>query len=296
MLTSTASVVSFGTRYASFWTVWIASKWLWCIFQLPEISGRRVGQPSDVAAFAQCREARQVAELQQLQRRAATGRHVVDVVVEAELGQRRRRVAAADDGERLGGGHRLGHGAGAGGEALVLEHPHRAVPEHRPRLDDRRRRTRPPSPGRCRGPWRRRAAGCRTSRTCRRRRARRCRSAGGSAWWRCASNALHVSTWSGSNSESPIGLPWAARNVKHIAPPMTSASTISSSASMTPSLSLTLAPPSTATNGRFGLVAQAEQDLDLAAAAAGPIADGTTDGGPTIEAWARCDAPNASFT
>ena len=78
-----------------------------------------------------------------------------------------------------------------------------------------------------------------------------------------SSSRRHVSTWSGSNSESPIGWPWAARNVKHIAPPMTSASTMSSSASMTPSLSETLAPPSTATNGRFGSFAQAEQDLDL---------------------------------
>jgi hypothetical protein len=74
---------------------------------------------------------------------------------------------------------------------------------------------------------------------------------------------LHVSTWSGSNSESPIGLPCAAKNVKHIAPPITSESTTSSSASTTPSLSEILAPPSTATNGRFGLVAQPEQHLDL---------------------------------
>ena len=67
-----------------------------------------------------------------------------------------------------------------------------------------------------------------------------------------SSSRLQVSTWSGSNSESPIGLPCAAKNVKHIAPPMTSASTTPSNASTTPSLSEILAPPSTATNGRFG--------------------------------------------
>jgi hypothetical protein len=69
---------------------------------------------------------------------------VVDVVVEPELGERRRRIAAADDGERLGVGHRLGHGAGAGGEPLVFEHAHRAVPEHHAGVHDhvaeRRRR------------------------------------------------------------------------------------------------------------------------------------------------------------
>ena len=64
---------------------------------------------------------------------------------------------------------------------------------------------------------------------------------------------------------------------------------------MTPSLSLTLAPPSTATNGRFGCVAQAEQHLDLLRSSS-PIADGNVRGGPTIEAWARWEAPNASLT
>src|SRR3954468_16763590 len=39
--TSTASKSSDDNRNASFCTVWIASKWLWCIFQLPLISGLR---------------------------------------------------------------------------------------------------------------------------------------------------------------------------------------------------------------------------------------------------------------
>ena len=105
-----------------------------------------------------------------------------------------------------------------------------------------------------------------------------------------------MSTWSGSNSEAPIGLPWAARNVKHMPPPMASASTVSSRASMTPSLSLTLAPPRTATNGPLRVVAQPEQDLDLALQQAARRRRQRTGGGPTIEAWARCDAPKASLT
>ena len=41
--TSTAATSSSLIRYDSFWTSVIASKWLWCIFQLPEMSGRRSG-------------------------------------------------------------------------------------------------------------------------------------------------------------------------------------------------------------------------------------------------------------
>ena len=46
--------------------------------------------------------------------------------------------------------------------------------------------------------------------------------------------------------------PWAARKVKHMPPPTSRVSTRFSNASITPSLSDTLAPPSTATNGRSG--------------------------------------------
>ena len=54
-----------------------------------------------------------------------------------------------------------------------------------------------------------------------------------------------VSIWSRSSSESPTPCPWAARNVKHIPPPTSSASTFGSSASITASLSETFEPPST---------------------------------------------------
>ena len=81
----------------------------------------------------------------------------------------------------LVGGDRLGHRAGAGREPLVLEHAHRAVPEHRARLGDdvgersRRARADVEALGTVGQPGapRRELPG--------RVRARRCRSAGGSA-------------------------------------------------------------------------------------------------------------------
>src|SRR5688500_8966022 len=53
-------------------------------------------------------------------------------------------------------------------------------------------------------------------------------------------------------SDEPVEWPWAARKVKHMPPPMTRASTMSSRARMTPILSRTLEPPRTATYGRRG--------------------------------------------
>src|SRR3954447_16705647 len=113
--------------YESFCTTWIASKWLWCIFQLPEMSGFLLG---GIRRLPQSFEARQVALLEQLERRAAARRHVVDLAIELELLGRRRAVAAADDGEPAALGHGDGHRARAGLEARVLEHAHRPVPEH----------------------------------------------------------------------------------------------------------------------------------------------------------------------
>ena len=83
--------------------------------------------------------------------------------------------------------------------------------------------------------------------------------------------------------------------MKHIPPPITTSSAVSSSASITPSLSLTLAPPSTATNGRLGL-ARNPSSTSASLASRRPAALGRYWGGPTMEAWARWDAPKASFT
>ena len=150
-------------------------------------------------------------------------------VGEAELRDGGRGVAAADDRERRGLGHRLGDRAGAGLEAWVLEHAHRTVPQDRAGVEDRRRRTPPRCPGRCRRPSSRRAGrapNLRTSppasgrRSCRPGRGRRCRSGRCRSVAGSSSNARSVSTWSSSHSELPIGWPWALRNVKHMPPPM----------------------------------------------------------------------------
>src|SRR5436190_1379438 len=76
-------------RKASFWTAWMASKWLWCIFQLPEISGLRPG----IRGLPQRGQAGQVALLDELQRGPTAGGHMVDLVVGAEGGD----VAGQDD-------------------------------------------------------------------------------------------------------------------------------------------------------------------------------------------------------
>ena len=59
-------------------------------------------------------------------------------------------------------------------------------------------------------------------------------------------------TLSFSTRDDPTGTSWAARNVYAIAPPMMRALTRVRRASITPILSDTFAPPSTATYGRSG--------------------------------------------
>jgi hypothetical protein len=110
-----------------------------------------------------------------------------------------------------------------------------------------------------------------------------------------SSSALQVSTMSSSNRLSPMPEPPAARNVKHIPPPMSSESATCSSASMTCSLSLTLEPPRMATNGRRGCD-RSPPSTSTSRASSRPAAEGRNCGGPTIEAWARWEAPKASFT
>src|SRR5579859_5050427 len=111
----------------------MASRWVWCIFQLPEISGLRA---SAMPAVPEGLEPRQVTLLEVLERRPPAGREVVDPVSQAEGGQGAGTVPSADHGEPLAVGDRLGHGVGAGGEAGVLEDTHRPVPEDRARAGD----------------------------------------------------------------------------------------------------------------------------------------------------------------
>ena len=58
--------------------------------------------------------------------------------------------------------------------------------------------------------------------------------------------------------------PWALKNGKHMAPPIRIASARSRNASITPILSVTLAPPTTATSGRCGSSRMPRERLDLA--------------------------------
>ena len=67
--------------------------------------------------------------LDQLEPRPSPGRDVIHVGHQAELSHRRRAVAPADHGECAGISHGLRNCASAGGESLVLEQSHRAVPE-----------------------------------------------------------------------------------------------------------------------------------------------------------------------
>ena len=72
------------------------------------------------------------------------------------------------------------------------------------------------------------------------------------------------STPASSHSESPTSWPWALKNGKHIAPPIRIVSARSRNASSTPILSVTLAPPTTATSGRLGSSRMPLQRRDLA--------------------------------
>ena len=204
--------------------------------------------------------------LDELERRAAAGAHVVDAIGEPELADRRRAVAAADDGERRRRRDRVGDRACARGERLELEHAHRAVPEDGRGIGDDAPRRHPRSRARRRAPSTRRGS----------RRPRRSRVSASAATSRAitkstgictrpvASSRVHSSTKSGSTSESPTDTPCARRKVNAIAPPTSTVSQRSSSASITPSLSPTLAPPSTATKGRARVVQQRREHLDLA--------------------------------
>lgn len=83
----------------------------------------------------QRRHPREHFPLQELERCPATGRHVRHSVGEPRFGDRRRRVAAPDDGDDpLPGGlrHRLGDCSGAVIERRGLEHAHRPIPHHGP--------------------------------------------------------------------------------------------------------------------------------------------------------------------
>ncbi len=73
------------------------------------------------------------------------------------------------------------------------------------------------------------------------------------------------------------------------------ASAVLPSASSTPILSATLAPPSTATNGRAGS-SRSEPSSSSSRSMSSPAYAGSRCATPSVEACARCAEPNASFT
>ena len=81
-----------------------------------------------------------------------------------------------------------------------------------------------------------------------------------------------------------------------MAPPMRISSTLGSSASIRSILPEILAPPSTATNGRFGL-SSASPRYSSSCSIRKPVTAGLSRRAtPSVLACARCAEPNASFT
>ena len=78
-------------------------------------------------------------------------------------------------------------------------------------------------------------------------------------------------------------------------PPMMTVSALSKRLLMTAILSLTFAPPSTATNGRLGS-SSALPMTSSSLATRKPDTAGRYAATPAVEAWARCTVPNASDT
>ncbi len=112
--------------------------------------------------------------------------------------------------------------------------------------------------------------------------------------------AFAVSALSASTRDLPVLKPCANRKVYAIAPPTSKASALSNRRSITWILSDTFAPPRMTTNGRSGFSNSSPRNLSSRSinspAAQGPPRWATIWATPTVEAWARCAAPNASFT
>src|SRR4051812_31045701 len=122
--TSTAPTVPIRSRRSG--TYARASAIVLYIFQLPAMYGRR-----PLSGVIERLHSGQRLALEQLERRATARGQVRDLVRQAELGERRRAVAAADHGGSRRLRHCLGEGARACGERRELEGTHGPVPEHR---------------------------------------------------------------------------------------------------------------------------------------------------------------------
>src|SRR6185312_8525711 len=93
----------------------------------------RFSMMSGACALLEGSDGRQSLAFDELEEGAAARGDVGDPVLDAILLDRGQRIAAARQRERLAARDRLGNGAGAFAELLVLENPDRAVPDDRPR-------------------------------------------------------------------------------------------------------------------------------------------------------------------
>ena len=104
-----------------------------------------------------------------------------------------------------------------------------------------------------------------------------------------------VSVISGSAIDAPMLWPWASKNVFAIAPPITKASTFFVIFLSTASFVETFEPPTIAIAGCAGF-SNAFVSALISSSIKSPAYEGKNFVIPSVEAWARCDVENASFT
>ena len=252
--TTSTSVSSFSVRLkASFCTSAMASRWLRFIFQLPAISGRRRAVASAICSCLQCGQTRAgscprgtPATLRRRWRcartpprpspsaRTAAAESPPPTTVKPST------LVIASATPRVPAANGASSNTPIGPFQNTVFAPASALGEQPHRLAGR-------CPGRASRPGSRRGDGLRSARrrrTCprprRRPAARSCRRPAPAGRGRCRPSPPAAAS-------SPTSWPCALRKVKHMPPPMSSLSTLGSSASITASLSETFEPPSTTT-------------------------------------------------
>ncbi len=93
---------------------------------------------------------------------------------------------------------------------------------------------------------------------------------------------------SSSHIDAPTSWPWTLKKGKHIAPPIRTVSASSRKRRITAILSVTLAPPSTATSGRAGSARIASSTVTSRSSSSPAAASATWWVTPSVEACARC--------
>ncbi len=128
-------------------------------------------------------------------------------------------------------------------------------------------------------------------------RGRRCRSAGAGGRRARRAGAGRCRSGRPRAARRRSGGPCAARKVKHMPPPMIDrVGDVEQGRRCTPSLSRHLRAAEDGDERARWRRSRRPSRTSTSLASSRPAADGSGCGGPTIEAWARCDAPNASLT